>query len=153
MPVATRARLLVVSDLYDELGVEPSAPVAEIRRAYRRRAQELHPDHQRDPTYEELTAALQATARLNHAWEVLSDPGRRADYDASLGDPAPARDAAHHDGLPNLPPRRISMLPWLILAAVMLAIFVFTAYAGPHSGPRNPSTPTGSAVARTPLTP
>ena len=143
-----------MSDLYDELGVEPSAPVGEIRRAYRRRAQELHPDHQRDPTSEELTAALQATARLNHAWEVLSDPGRRADYDASRGDrPAPARDPADHDGSPNLMPRRISMLPWLILAAVMLAIFVFTAYAGPHSGSPNPSTPTGSAVARTPLTP
>jgi hypothetical protein len=146
--------LLVVEDPYEELGVDATATVAEMRRAYRQRAHQLHPDHQPDATPTDLAAALDATAGLNQAWEVLSDPSRRARYDAGAGartgpagetlarttDPSPERD---------FPARRLPMLPWLILAGVMLAIFVFTAYAGPRSAaPRRP-VPASSTVSST----
>jgi curved DNA-binding protein CbpA len=143
-----------VEDPYEQLGVEATATVAEMRRAYRQRAHQLHPDHQPDAAPTDLAAALQATARLNQAWEILSDPSRRARYDASvsggtgLADDEPARttDPSPHRDAPR---RRISMLPWLVLAAVMLAIFVFTAYAGPRSTVSRPPAPAGSAVTST----
>lgn len=63
-------------DPYGVLGVPADATAQEITRAYRRAAHLAHPDAQpQDP---------QAAARfhaLTEAYETLSDPGRRADYD------------------------------------------------------------------------
>ena len=56
-----------------------SAPAADIKRAYRRLATQLHPDkHQGDPRYEERFKAVAV------AYRVLSDPERRAQYDYKL---------------------------------------------------------------------
>ena len=64
---------------YEVLGVALSAPVADIKRAYRRLATELHPDkHGGDPRYEERFKTVAV------AYRVLSDPERRAQYDFSL---------------------------------------------------------------------
>jgi len=71
--------------LYDRLGVSPSATAAEIRRAYQLRAQLLHPDRHGDSDPDITAEANRAMASLNDAWAVLSDPARRAAYDASLG--------------------------------------------------------------------
>jgi DnaJ-class molecular chaperone len=65
------------SDYYDVLGVERGASEAEVKKAFRRLARELHPDvNDHDPAAEEKfkTAA--------EAYEVLSDPERRRVYDA-----------------------------------------------------------------------
>ena len=63
-------------DYYEVLGVERGASDADIKRAFRRKAKECHPDlHPDDP---------EAEARfkeLNEANEVLSDPDKRARYD------------------------------------------------------------------------
>ena len=61
---------------YQVLGVPPTALLADIKRAYRRLATELHPDkHGGDPAYEERFKVVAV------AYGVLSDADRRAQYD------------------------------------------------------------------------
>jgi DnaJ-class molecular chaperone len=62
--------------LYQVLGVARDADAAAIKKAFRRLAQESHPDrHPDDPGAEDRFK------RINKAYSVLSDPERRAAYD------------------------------------------------------------------------
>jgi molecular chaperone DnaJ len=66
----------VPRDYYDVLGVPRSAGEADIKKAFRRLARELHPDVNRnDPEAEDKFK------EAAEAYEVLSDPERRATYD------------------------------------------------------------------------
>jgi molecular chaperone DnaJ len=63
-------------DFYEVLGVRKGAGAADIRRAYQKRARQLHPDlNPGDPV------AAQRFRAVSLAFEVLSDPLRRAQYD------------------------------------------------------------------------
>ncbi|MBV9798954.1 MAG: molecular chaperone DnaJ [Solirubrobacterales bacterium] len=63
-------------DYYDVLGVPRDADDASIKKAFRRLARELHPDvNSHDPDAEEKFK------QAAEAYEVLSDPERRATYD------------------------------------------------------------------------
>ncbi len=62
---------------YERLGVSPSASQTDIERAFRRLAKETHPD--RNPNDPQANAHFR---RVREAYEVLSSPQRRADYDA-----------------------------------------------------------------------
>lgn len=64
-----------MKDYYRILGLPPTATVAEIRKAYRKRASALHPD--RNPS-EQAHAQFQA---MQEAYDVLSDATRRRAYD------------------------------------------------------------------------
>jgi molecular chaperone DnaJ len=70
-----------MADLYGVLGLRPDAATEEIKRAYRRAAREHHPDAGGDAErFKEVT----------RAYEVLSDPERRARYDR-FGDDGSSR--------------------------------------------------------------
>ena len=64
-------------DYYNILEVTPTATPTELRRSYRRLARKYHPDLNRHNPDND-----QRIKRLNEAYNVLSDPAKRAAYDA-----------------------------------------------------------------------
>ncbi|XP_074568929.1 chaperone protein dnaJ 20, chloroplastic-like [Curcuma longa] len=68
--------------MYDLLSVSHTAGASEIRAAYRRVALQWHPDACRSPGDERRYAERFMQAR--EAYEVLSDPVRRRNYDYAL---------------------------------------------------------------------
>jgi len=62
-------------DYYDVMGVAADADASAIKQAYRRMARLYHPDVNR------TAEAHAAMARVNEAYEVLSDPQRRVAFD------------------------------------------------------------------------
>ncbi|KAJ4300751.1 hypothetical protein N0V90_002839 [Kalmusia sp. IMI 367209] len=72
----------VKTSYYELLGVERTATEEEIKKAYRRKALELHPDR----NYGDVERTTALFADVSTAYEVLSDPQERAWYDAHEGD-------------------------------------------------------------------
>lgn len=104
-----------------------------MRAAYRELARRYHPDARGGQTVPEM-------AEINEAWRVLSDPGRRAVYDASL---RPATPNAR-TGFATVDPEERYPVPahafdrrdgrgfpwgWMAFLMVLATIFVFTAGA------------------------
>lgn len=105
---------------YEELGVPPSASTAEIRSSYLALARRYHPDRLVGSTPLEREQAAGRMARINAAWSVLSDQGRRARYDQLWRDATPSgahvRDAgrtwqAFDDGDDPVDPRLLDDTP------------------------------------------
>ena len=68
------------ADYYATLGVARDATPDQIKRAFRKKAMQVHPDVTDDPQAEEKFKAV------NEAYDVLSDPQKRSVYDRG-GDP------------------------------------------------------------------
>lgn len=67
--------MATTTDYYSTLGVPRGASDAEIKKAFRKLAQQWHPDVNRDPV------AHERFKEINEAYQVLSDPERRQRYD------------------------------------------------------------------------
>jgi molecular chaperone DnaJ len=63
-------------DYYDVLGVARGASEAEIKKAYRRKAMDHHPDRNQDNPQAETRFK-----EINEAYDVLKDPQKKAAYD------------------------------------------------------------------------
>ncbi|QNN65199.1 J domain-containing protein [Sphingomonas rhizophila] len=76
-------------DLYQRLGINRGATDAEIKKAYRSLAKQLHPDRNKDNP-----KAAERFAQVTHAYDLLSDNAKRAQYD---------RGEIDEDGNPKMP--------------------------------------------------
>ena len=76
-------------DFYVILGIEPGASPADIKRAYRRLSRRYHPGI--NPGDRHAHALFE---RITEAYETLSDPERRQQYDAAGGSAHPRPDGA-----------------------------------------------------------
>ncbi|KAI0761884.1 DnaJ-domain-containing protein [Irpex lacteus] len=71
--------------LYDVLGVEQTAPPEALRKAWKRRVLETHPDKlPQDINDEERQDAETQFREVHQAYEILSDPAKRRVYDNGL---------------------------------------------------------------------
>jgi DnaJ-class molecular chaperone len=78
-----------VADLYSQLGVAKGASEADIKKAYRKLAKELHPDRNKDNK-----AATDRFSKVTQAYDILTDKDKRARYD---------RGEIDEDGNPRMP--------------------------------------------------
>jgi DnaJ-class molecular chaperone len=65
-----------MADLYARLGLSKGASAAEIKKAYRKLAKELHPDRNKDNP-----KAAERFSEVTAAYDLLSDDAKRARYD------------------------------------------------------------------------
>lgn len=103
----------MAQSLYEVLGVHPSATTEEIEAASIRLGEQHHPDNNKG----NLDAAIRFK-QIEEAFEVLSDPGKRAEYDSSLSQSAqPALS-----GIENK--RKTSAVQWGVVGTgVVLVVF------------------------------
>lgn len=71
----------MAADHYEVLGIDRNASPEDIKKAYRRLARELHPDV--NPSAE----AAERFKLVTHAYDVLSDPHERQQYDLGASNP------------------------------------------------------------------
>lgn len=83
------------TDYYEVLGVPKNAAEGDIKRAYRQLARKYHPDVAADKATAENTFK-----EINEAYEVLSDPQKRANYDR-FGHAGQGGGAADFGGFSN----------------------------------------------------
>ena len=80
---------------YEVLGVVKTATPEEIRSVFRKKAREYHPDVAKDKV-----KGAEKFKELNEAYEVLSDPAKRAKYD-EMGREVPGGGYAWAGGVPR----------------------------------------------------
>lgn len=95
---------MATETLYEVLGVRADASVEEIESAYKRRCVEFDPDGLPDHRTEIVRFASERMKLASRAWNVLSDPGKRREYDerARQGGPKGASGLDPEDEIERL---------------------------------------------------
>lgn len=119
--------------LYQVLGVSRNATPEQIREAWRQQLKVWHPDRTRHP------AAELHSRELNEAYEVLSNPSRRAEYDLTLKaesarTPRPRPAASSAPPVPGYPPRLVPDRRTRAAAAPVPDVVAGSALAPPTHG-------------------
>ncbi len=74
-----------MSNYYDLLGLTKTATIQEIKSAYKKNALKFHPDRNSNTQNPEETQLAEERFKIiNEAYQVLSDPFKRANYDGQL---------------------------------------------------------------------
>lgn len=81
------------TDLYEILEIQKDATPDQVRKAYKKRALQTHPD--RVPPSDK-TQAEERFRQVNNAYEVLIDPQKRESYNRHGVWPPPTEDPRHH---------------------------------------------------------
>lgn len=136
-----------MKDFYSILGVSPSASESEIKKAFRKLAVLYHPDKNTSPEAKPLFH------EINEAYDVLSDAGKRALYDARranpfseiLEEPAPKhRDPAYRRRRPYRAPKKepsesyllmrdyLPYVQWISRLGLLVSILFFIDYLLPY---------------------
>ena len=138
----------ISKDYYGILGVPLNATTSAIAREYRKLVSRYHPDKHQGNALEDL--AREKLIGINEAYEVLSNPERRAAYDAARRNPSVGSTSgpANPDGKRSAPSGTFRKLFWLLFivlalpfflrfvrsprAAVVIAVAVAIAWFGPR---------------------
>lgn len=83
---------------YDILGVDKKASADELKSAYRKLAKKYHPDLYTNASEAEKKNAEEKFKEINHAYDVLSDPQKRAAYDEYGSENGPMGGAGGFSG-------------------------------------------------------
>ena len=92
-----------LTNYYDLLSVPPSASQEEVKRAFRQQIARYHPDKVQHLGKEFQAMAAGRAAELTEAYSVLSDEGRRAEYDRALSGAGSAAAVAPPPASPTEP--------------------------------------------------
>ena len=93
-----------MKNYYDMLALGADAPGDEIKKAFRREIARYHPDKVQHLGKEFQDMAADRAAELTEAYRILSDAGRRAEYDHALSVAPPAPHAQSETAAPPPPP-------------------------------------------------
>jgi curved DNA-binding protein CbpA len=102
---------VALKNYYELLEIAPGSTADEVKRSFRAQIARYHPDKVQHLGREFQSMAAERAAELTEAYRILSDPGRRAEYDRTLAaagsvTASPGADeptTAQHQGAPEAP--------------------------------------------------
>ncbi|MAA79208.1 MAG: hypothetical protein CL916_08095 [Deltaproteobacteria bacterium] len=111
---------------YELLGLGKGFTSEEIKRKYRERAKDLHPDRftGNDISESDRQEAHQEMAAINEAYRVLSDPGLRTQYDHELDSAAQKNHSSSVSNPPSSKTYKKPHLTRILMAAIVGSVFV-----------------------------
>jgi DnaJ-domain-containing protein 1 len=124
-PVALALGLAVSSEnqsnYYEVLGISADARKADIKKAFRKRVRKVHPD-----TSGEMTDSGQDFIHLKAAYQILSDPVLRRQYDETLFDENLWKEKPDQPVIQKRPGRtKIFYQLGLLFILMIIAVFIF----------------------------